>query len=203
MVLFHLVGGIAKQMREESGMIWADVARRTPEDDMAEHLLAWAKCEFIPLFTSRNAKVFEGCSFRPDFVWDIPGICVILECDIYAHANYNKQQELERMHELIEASRIAYEPTFFIRFNPSQPRSTPQLKFSMLLSVLVNVFGKRQESVELGKSVIYLFYPERANIWYPFGTSSGDRLLINKRPRPADTTDGNATACSDASPTQT
>ena len=139
---------------------------QNPEDETEKHLLAWAQCDFIPMFAMRNKKVFEGCNFRPDFTWSLPDVNVILECHQNAHLGYNKQEEFYRMQELKGASMNAgFTNTIFIRFNPSLTGSTIQLKFATLLAVLMDVFGKKKEHETAAASIIYLFYPDSPNIW--------------------------------------
>jgi hypothetical protein len=168
LVIHHLKCSKVNKLQEESGLVFSSGVKQGIEDDLEAHLLAWAQCNFIPMFTYRNKKAFEGCNFRPDIVWTLPDLNVILECNKYAHENYNKESEYERTQELINApSRNGLNQVVFIRFNPSLPGSTSQFKFATLLSVLIGVFVKTQEYVATDRSVIYLFYPEKVSVWYP------------------------------------
>jgi hypothetical protein len=182
LVIHHLKGPTANKLREESNVVFARGVRQGVEDEMVENLLAWAQCSFIPLFSSRNKKIFEGCSFRPDIVWDLSDICVMLECDQYAHRDYNKEREVERMQDLMKAAtKEGSSQAVLIRFNPSLPGSTIQLKHATLLAVLMNVFSKKHEYVGTDKALIYLFYPDKMNLWYPAETLAG--VVGNKRAR--------------------
>ncbi len=176
--IHYLKGPMADRMREESGVVFAKGVKQTHEEKMQEHLLAWAQCNLIPLFTSKNQKVSEMCNSRPDIVWTLPDIQVMLECDAHAHQDYDKQQEMSRMQELFHTATTQI---VFIRFNPSLQGSTTELKFATLLAVLMNVFAKKQEYIGTGKSLIYLFYPEKMNVWYP--ASNLQALVSSKRPK--------------------
>ena len=197
-----LRGPKVTELQAAAGFSFSNQPHVPHEYNMVLHIISWAQCKFIPMFTTRNRKVFAECSFRPDVAWEFPEICVMVECDEDAHKTYNKDHELIRMSSLLNAAEeknIAH--IVFIRFNPTLQGSTTQFKFSTLLSTLMNVFAKKNEYTECTKSIIYLFYPGEQHVWYLVDTL--EKLLSNKHPRPADTTDGNATACSDASPTQT
>lgn len=179
-VIHHLKGPKANQMREESNVVFCRAALKFSEDKMADHLTAWSQVGFIPAFTSRNKRVFEGCIFRPDFVWKLQDMCVMLECDEDAHRDYDKQMELERMQALMQACSSQY--IVLIRFNPTLPGSTSELKFATLLTVLLHVSSKNPKYVGGGKAVIHLFYPEEAmKIWFPDAAMMD--LVGTKRPR--------------------
>lgn len=173
LVIHHLKGSTADKMREESNIVFSRGVKQGCEDEMAEHLLAWAQCNFIPMFSNRNQKVFDGCNFRPDFVWCLPEISVILECDKHAHDNIDKQKESDRMHDIMQA--CGFSQTVFIRFNPSLRGSTTQLKFATLQSVLLDVFAKKDEYIATKGHLVYLFYPDVPSIWYPPLTLAGTK----------------------------
>ena len=159
---------MADKMREESDIHFVKGLRKGLEDDMVEHLLAWAQCQLIPMYTSRNKRVFESCSFRPDIVWSLLDVCIMLECDAYAHDNYDKKKELDRMQELMDtAAAEGFRHTVLIRFNPSLQGTTSHFKFASLLVALMNVFARKPEYIGAGRAVIHLFYPDIARVWYP------------------------------------
>jgi hypothetical protein len=89
LVLCCLKGPTADKMREESEALFT-VVKMGSEDSVEEHLTAWAQHELIPMFTCRNKKAFPACNYRPDFTWLLPGLAVMLECDLDAHSNYDK-----------------------------------------------------------------------------------------------------------------
>lgn len=173
--LHHLKGSMANQMREGSSIVFVRGLKnqRDEEDEMAEHLLAWAQCGFIPMFSSRNTKVFEDCIFRPDVTWTLADIVVMLECDQHAHSSYNREEERQRTQYLMDAASKNNQLTVMIRFNPSLPGTTKAMKFATLLAVLINVFSKKKEYIGTSKSLIYLFYPGKegsiapSHVWYP------------------------------------
>ena len=140
----------------------------TTEDETAEYLTALAQCNILPMFNSRNQAVFEGCIFRPDFTWKVDNMMVMLECDKDHHRKYNKNKELERMQNLLDAAeKTGFVKTVFIRFNPSLPGFNSHLKYAKLQMVLANVFARNPEYVSHARSIIHIFYPEKAQDWYP------------------------------------
>jgi len=86
-------------MLEESTALLSTV-KKGPEDSVEEHLTTWAQCNLIPMFTCRNKKTFSACNYRPDSLWTLPDMAVMLECDQYAHENYNRDSEAQRMQTL-------------------------------------------------------------------------------------------------------
>ncbi len=100
-VHYCLKGPKADEIRSACNISLPNMLKPTPEKEMVEYLVAWAQCNFIPSFTSHNKRAFQDCSFRPDVVWDLASLIVILECDQDAHREYNKQQESDRMQELL------------------------------------------------------------------------------------------------------
>ena len=174
--LHQLKGPMPNHMREGTNIVvFARGLKRlcVEEDEMMEHLLAWAQCAFIPMLSSRNERVFEDCIFRPDVTWTLMDIVVMLECDQDAHKNYNREEERQRTKTLMDAAATNAQLTVMIRFNPSLPGSTMAMKYATLLAVLVKVFSKKQEYVGTSKSLIYLFYPGNegssasSHVWYP------------------------------------
>jgi hypothetical protein len=98
-VLCHLNGPKADNFREEATTLFSTV-KKSLEDSVEEHLTAWAQCDLIPMFTSRNNKGFSACNYCPDFLWMLPNLAVMLECDQYAHESYNRESETQRMQTL-------------------------------------------------------------------------------------------------------
>lgn len=177
MVIHHLKGPKANQMREESNTIFCRTALQFTEDDMAAHLTAWSQCGFIPAFTSRNKKAFEGCTFRPDFAWKIPDLVVMLECDENAHTSYDKDKEYQRMMDLMDhagqkrkapedGSISSKTSVVFIRINPSLPGVNSQLKHTMLLKLLMSVFDMDKTYVCNQRVLVHMFYPNAPHIWH-------------------------------------
>lgn len=164
---------MADQMREETHLLLAKGISSKMEDKMAAHLLAWAQCNLIPMYSTKNKKCFAGCHFRPDFTWSLPGLNVLLECDQDAHSTYDRLQESKRMQTLLQAAEMeGHKHIVFIRFNPNLSGSSIQLKFATLQIVLMDVFSKRQEYTDTKRSVIYMFYPDSLNVWYPAEAST-------------------------------
>ncbi len=145
---------------------------------MVEHLMAWARCSLIPMYSSRNKKAFEGCNFRPDIVWELPDITVMLECDQDAHRDYDKDKETERMEDLMAAARGK---AVMIRFNPSLAGTTMPFKYTTLMVILADVFLRKDKYTVTGMSLIYVLYPNKPFIWYP--ASSLDGVVAGKRMR--------------------
>ncbi len=133
--------------------------------------MAWARCSLIPMYSSRNKKAFEGCNFRPDIVWELPDITVMLECDQDAHRDYNKDKEVERMEDLMAAARGN---AVMIRFNPNLAGATMPFKYTTLMVILADVFMKKQEYIGTGRALIYLFYSKKNLVWYPASSPDVD-----------------------------
>jgi hypothetical protein len=173
---YHMKGEKADELRKGIGLVHPSIVNPSHEKELLEYLVAWAECGKIPMFTSHNRKAFEGCTYRPDVVWDLIDITVMLECDHEAHRNYDRELEFTRMQELLEAasrhglSSVHTSHTtpdvVFIRFNPSLPGTTSKFKHTKLLFLLADVFAKSKEYVQGGKTVIHLFYPEAPHVWY-------------------------------------
>lgn len=186
-VLSHLKGSKADTMREESTALFSYVRKGT-EDRVEEHLTAWAQCNLIPMFTCRDRKAFSKCSYRPDFLWTLPHLAVMLECDLRAHANYDKEKEVQRMQALQStALQEGYNRVAFIRFNPSLKGLTQAFKFTTLQLVLSRIFSSEScdKPAEPQCSSVYLFYPGVPHVWSPV-----DGLLPKKRSRTSDPESG-------------
>ena len=77
---------------------------QSKEGFVASQLKQWARDGKIPMYTSHNKKI-AGCSFRPDFVYDMTTHIVVLEIDEYQHSMqfssrllaYRPKSEFQRM----------------------------------------------------------------------------------------------------------
>jgi len=111
-------------------------------------------------YTLYDQIVDSQCNlFRPDFVFDCAGYCVVLECDEDQHSVY--KCEKNRMINISQALGIK---TIFIRYNPDKFKSdkvtkelTKMQRQIKLLKVLDGILKQDHEKLEF-LSVVYLFY---------------------------------------------
>ena len=94
---------------------------QSKEDYIDSQLQQWVRDEKIPMYTSRNKKI-NGCSARPDFVYNLATHLVVLEVDEFQHSKtfnhhavYKPREEFQRMHDLCSA---AQKPVVMLRYNP-------------------------------------------------------------------------------------
>jgi hypothetical protein len=180
LVLCHLKGLKVDILREESAAFFSTV-KKGAEDNVEEYLNAWAQCNIIPMFKYRNKKAFSACNYRPDFLWMLPDLTVMLECDEHAHDSYNRDSEVQRMHTLNDmALQEGFARVVFVRFNPSLKGLSQAFKFTTLQIVLSRLFSGKEYKTDVHQSsAVYLFYPDAPQVWCPVN----GLLPPNKRPR--------------------
>lgn len=124
------------------------VNRKTRENRVRD-LLTKNEIKFIQDKTIQNTCCLK---YRPDFVIDCNTYFIILECDEYAHKQYDTDCEVIRMNNI---SSIIGLPCKWIRYNPDKKGTRINKKEEELMKVLKENLNK--EFIE-NLEVEYLFY---------------------------------------------
>jgi hypothetical protein len=174
----HLQSSAFDEIRKSAELCFLQDRQKHSEKDTLEHLQAWAYCDFIPAFGTHDERVFRQCIYRPDFTWVFPDLVVILECDENAHTSYDRDKEYQRMLDLMDCAgkkrkasgddciTSSETSVVFIRFNPSLPGFSSQLKYTMLCKLLMSVFARDKTYVHNERVLVHMFYPKSPHIWH-------------------------------------
>ncbi len=131
---------------------YCDVNRskvRAKKENEVKLLLEKMKIKFI-----HDKQISNDCclKYRPDFLIDCGTYFLIVECDEFAHADYEKECEITRMQNISFGLGL---PTRFIRYNPDKKGIKKKDKEFQLAKCIKEQMS--QEYLE-DTEAIYLFY---------------------------------------------
>ena len=90
--------------------------------------------------------------YRPDFLIDCNTYFLIIECDEFAHQQYDKECEITRMNNISMGLGL---PVKWIRFNPDKDFISKNVKHKILIDTIKSYMNL--DFLE-NLDIIYLFY---------------------------------------------
>jgi hypothetical protein len=117
----------------------------------------------VKIFLEENNYEFEynkhckykDCSYFPDFKINCGNYFIIIECDEYAHKNYDKKDEKIREDNI----RLALDKKcIFLRYNPDNVKRKKKIKIESKQKILKSYIEYYINKGKCDNEIIYLFY---------------------------------------------